>query len=153
MLIVIVFTKLKHMTSLHCECFRRKKLERGDYERGGNGSCLCQRLAGAGDAERQRQGLSVRADEGEPLQLRAHHLRSRQGRPRGVSALGTPPWRLQVHGGRRLGPRAALGSGELAPGPPLLGLPRSVGGTCLRHADLRCVSLGGLHSRDTSVTL
>lgn len=35
----------------------------------------------------------------------------------GVSALGSPPWRLQVHGGRRLGPRAALGSGELAPGP------------------------------------
>lgn len=153
MLIVIVFTKLKHMTSLHCECFRRKKLERGDYERGGNGSCLCQRLAGAGDAERQRQGLSVRADEGEPLQLRAHHLRSRQGRPRGVSALGSPPWRLQVQRGAAARAPRGTGLGGAGPWPPLLGLPRSVGGTCLRHADLRCVSLGGLHSRDTSVTL
>lgn len=153
MLIVIVFIKLKHMTSLHCECFRRKKLERGDHERRGAGSCLCQRPGGGGGSGARASGLPVRADEGELLQLRARHLPSRQGSAVGGICARDAPTEAAGARGRRLGPHSALFSAGAGPWPRTAQAPSKCGWTCLSHTDLRRVSLGGLNSRDTSVAL
>lgn len=50
-----MFIKLKYMTSLHHNYFRKRKVEWGYYKWGGNSSCLCRQPSGGGPVQWSRE--------------------------------------------------------------------------------------------------